>query len=68
MPIIELNIEKPAFKREERVEEGETEATTETSRNGGGRIKRVTTLIGATVVAAIGILTLRKYRKSQKKA
>lgn len=65
MGIIDVNIEKPALKREE-TSEAESESATEATQGRGGMRSRVLRAGGAFIAAVVGVLTLRKIRERRR--
>ena len=69
MGIIDLNIERPAWKRTEVAETEETEqAVTEESEAEpeSRRVPRTVAVVGGLVAGAVGLLTLRKVRNRRR--
>ncbi len=66
MGIIDVNIEKPAFKRED-VSETVSEAEESQSASGSGRGRRAVKTLGAFLAAVVGVLTLRKLRARRRR-
>ena len=72
MPLIELNLDKPALKRVEGTDEKSGEQTDddsgESDEKSGGRFGRVAKMLTTVVVAVVGIITFRKLRQRRKES